>query len=207
MWEVIFESWLDEQMAGADAAHDRAHIQRVVKTAKELAGLEGADLDVVIPAAWLHDCVTVPKDSDKRPFASRMAAKAAGQFLIDKGYPAEKISNIEHAIAAHSFTAQITPETIEAKVVQDADRLDAIGAIGISRCLMLGGVMGKPLYSAHEPIPETRTPNDKEYVIDHFFIKLFKLQETMQTEAGRREAIDRTTFMKRFLDKLESEVE
>lgn len=205
-WERLFEGWLDEQMATADAAHDREHIRRVVKTAKQLAVVEGADLAVVVPAAWLHDCVTVPKDSDKRPFASRMAAEAAGKFLNAKNYPSEKIKNIQHAIAAHSFTAQIPPETVEAKVVQDADRLDAIGAIGLARCLMLGGTFGYPLYSNNEPVPKTRTPDDTKFVIDHLYTKLFTLQYTMQTEAGRAEATLRSEFMQGFVTQLMGEI-
>lgn len=205
-WEAVFDAWLSKQMNDADAAHDRGHIRRVVRTAKQLANEEQADLAVVVPAAWLHDCVTVPKDSEERHLASRMAADAAGKYLRDIGYPANKIFSIQHAIAAHSFSANISPESIEAKVVQDADRLDAIGAIGIARCLMLGGTMNIPLYASAELIPKSRTPDDKKYVIDHFFVKLFKLRHTMQTASGRKEAEKRSLFMKQFIEQLAKEV-
>src|SRR6185503_808605 len=125
-------------------------------------------LEVVIPAAWLHDCVTVPKDSPQRSTASRLAAAAAGDFLHASGYPAEHIPAIQHAIEAHSCSAGIAPHTSEAMVVQDADRLDALGAIGIARILMLGGALGMPLYDPHEPFPETRPPDDRANVLDHF---------------------------------------
>lgn len=205
LWETRFQHFLVAQGDG-DAAHDLAHVQRVVANARRLAADEAADLAVVVPAAWLHDCVTVPKDSAQRPFASRLAAATAGRFLRAAGYPAVHVPAIEHAIAAHSFSAQIRPDTREAKVVQDADRLDAIGAIGIARCLMLGGSLGTPLYAPHEPFPERRTPDDRVSVIDHFYTKLLTLRDTMQTAAGRAEAERRTAFMEDFLQQLHAEI-
>jgi uncharacterized protein len=205
-WEAAFEQFLVAQLAEADGAHDLAHVERVVTAAKKLAQAEGADLAVVIPAAWLHDCVTVAKDSPERHLASRLAADTAVSHLSQLNYPAQHYEAIHHAIAAHSFTAQITPETLEAKVVQDADRLDAIGAIGIARCLIVGGELKRPLYHPHEPLPHTRQADDRLYTIDHFYTKLFKLVGTMQTAAGRTEAEHRTEFMKIYLQQLESEI-
>ena len=204
-WEKLFAQFLDEK-TGPDPAHDRGHIKRVVANAKALAAGEGARLEVVIPAAWMHDCVTVPKNSAQRAAASQMAAEEAGHFLLAVGYPAGEIEAIKHTIAAHSFSAQIRPETLEAQVVQDADRLDAIGAIGIARCFAVGGALGVDLYDLDEPFPEVRQADDRTYIIDHFFVKLFKLAEKMNTQAGRLEAERRTTFMRRFLAELASEI-
>lgn len=210
-WESRFEQFAVRSMSeGAgltpDPAHDPAHVRRVVANARWLAEAEGADLAVVLPAAWLHDCVVLPKDSDRRAEASRLAAERAGAFLREAGYPAALIPPVEHAIAAHSFSAGIPPRTLEAQVVQDADRLDALGAIGIARTLLLGGVMGKPLYDLAEPLPQTRAPDDKENVIDHFYVKLLKLAERMHTAAGRREGERRTRLMRVYLSELEREV-
>lgn len=174
--------------------------------AERLALAEGADLEVVVPAAWLHDCVTVPKHSPERSRASRMAADAAGRFLRESGYPAAKIPAIEHAIHAHSFSAGIEPETAEAQVVQDADRLDALGAVGIARTLMLGGSLGLPFYDASEPIPLTRHPDDRANTLDHFYVKLFRLASTMQTASGRLEADRRTRFMRDYVSELAREI-
>lgn len=212
-WEPRFEQFARESMsagrsasAPADPAHDMAHIHRVVANVRQLARSEGADPAVALPAAWLHDCVVVPKDSPERAQASRLAAAAAGTFLREAGYPLRLIPAIEHAIAAHSFSAGIPPETLEAKVVQDADRLDALGAIGIARTLLLGGTMGLPLYDPAEPLPRSRIPDDRAYVIDHFYTKLLKLAAMMHTAAGRREGERRTRLMRTYLEELAREL-
>ena len=209
-WPHIFERFLTEQMtddAGAqDGAHDLSHIRRVVHNAVQFAVVEGAALGVVLPAAWLHDCVVVPKDSPFRSQASRMAADTAVTFLQSQSYPAQHLKAIAHAIAAHSFSAQIPPETIEAKVVQDADRLDAIGAVGIARAFIIGGKLGRPIYDEMDPFCLEREPDDFAATVDHFYTKLFKLVDTMQTDAGRREAQIRTQFMHDYLAQLGREL-
>lgn len=205
LWEERCRAFLTERMAG-DAAHDHEHTRRVVTNARALAAAEGADLAVVLPAAWLHDCVTVPKDSPQRPLASRLAAEEAAAFLAAAGYPAGLVPAVAHAVAAHSFTAGIAPETAEARVVQDADRLDALGAVGIARCLMLGATMGRPLYDPAEPFPVRRPPDDAVSSIDHFFTKLLRLAATMTTAAGRAEAERRTEVMREYLRQLAHEI-
>jgi uncharacterized protein len=207
-WDPRFAAFM-ERSAGAyaDVAHDLEHTRRVVANARALAAAEVACLEVVLPAAWLHDCVSVPKHSPERALASRMAADAATTFLHEAGYPAEHLDAIAHAIHAHSFSAAVEPRTLEAAVVQDADRLDALGAIGVARTLMLGGALGLPLYDAAEPFPLSRTPDDRRNVIDHFHVKLLGLAATMRTAAGRREAEARTVYMRGYLEQLRREIE
>jgi uncharacterized protein len=135
-----------------------------------------------------------------------MAATSASAFLMMSGYPPLLIPGVAHAIAAHSFSAGITPLTIEARVVQDADRLDAIGAVGIARCLILGTQLGRPFYDPAEPFPVSRPADDAVASIDHFFTKLLGLASTMATEAGRAEAERRTAFMRDFLRQLGHEI-
>jgi hypothetical protein len=112
--------------------------------------------------------------------------------------------------AVQSFLRDLLPEELDnrlkARIVQDADRLDAIGAIGIARCLMLGGALGKPLYNVEEPLPQVRAPDESQYVVDHFYQKLLLLAERMQTATGRQEAERRTAFMRDFLAQLSIEV-
>lgn len=206
-WEPRFVAFLNEQLATADAAHSLDHIRRVVTNARWLAGEEQADLRIVIPAAWLHDCVTVPKNSPLRRQASTLAGETAAAFLAQSGYPEAFIDDIAHAIAAHSFSANITPRTIEAQVVQDADRLDSIGAIGIARCLLTGVSFDADLYESSDPFAEHgRRLDDKRYSVDHFYVKLFKLADQMQTAAGRAEGERRTAYMKGYLAQLRHEI-
>lgn len=204
-WAAQCEFWLRERATG-DAAHDIEHTRRVVTNARALAAAEKADLAVVLPAAWLHDCVSVPKDSPQRPLASRLAADEAVRLLQGAGYPEALLPAVAHAVVAHSFTAGIAPESAEARVVQDADRLDALGAIGIARCLMLGATLGRPLYDPAEPFPIGRTANDAVASIDHFYTKLLRLAASMTTASGRAEAERRTAFMRDYLRQLGREI-
>lgn len=207
MWERQFETFLLGSASSFDAAHDLEHVRRVVANARRLAVEEHANLAIVLPAAWLHDCVNIPKDSPLRSRASRLAAESAVRFLHSAKYPEAHLDAIAHAIEAHSFSAKIAPETVEARVVQDADRLDALGAIGLARCLALGGALGRRLYDPAEPFPTTRLPDDHINTIDHFYTKLFRLGESMTTAAGRAEAERRTAFLHAFVEQLRSELD
>ncbi len=204
-WEPLFERFLSDQ-PGSDPGHGLVHVRRVVATASQLCAAEGARGAIVLPAAWLHDCVHVAKDSPQRANASRIAAARAVEFLETAGYPSGCLPDIRHAIEAHSFSAGIAPRTVEAKVVQDADRIDALGAIGIARCIAVGATLGRPIYQAADPFCTAREPDDAGSSIDHFYTKLLKLAETMQTVAGRREAERRSAFMRGYLEQLRSEI-
>ncbi|MFQ5398286.1 MAG: HD domain-containing protein [Anaerolineae bacterium] len=204
-WQQQFKLFLTEQNT-ADAAHDLNHVRRVVGNVRRLAVDEEAALEVVIPAAWLHDCVIVAKDHQLRSQASQLAAETAVRFLRTHHYPQTYLEAIAHAITAHSFSANIPPRTIEAKVVQDADRLDAIGAIGIARCFIVGGALNRPIYHETDPFCRQREPDDAAASVDHFYTKLLRLAGTMQTEAGKREAQARTRVMREFLAQLEAEL-
>ena len=205
-WEAQFAQFI-QRGAPADAAHDLEHIRRVVTNARMLAAQEHADLAVVLPAAWLHDCVSVAKDSPQRTQASRLAGRAAVEFLQTINYPPQHLPAIQHAIEAHSFSANIMPQTREARVVQDADRLDALGAIGLARCLMLSGATGRRLYDPLAPFPAARPLDEQRNAIDHFYTKLFQLADRMTTAAGRAEAAKRTRFLHAFVDQLRDELE
>jgi uncharacterized protein len=203
--QALCRDYLSEHMA-SDPAHDLSHITRVVQSTLELTATENGNADVTLPAAWLHDCVSVAKDSPLRNQASRLAAEEAVRFLQSIDYPDDLLSQIYHAIEAHSFSANITTETLEARIVQDADRLEAVGAVGIARCFLTGGAMGTPLYEPSDPFAKDRELDDRSYTLDHFYCKLLGLAETMKTKAGRAEAIRRTDYMREFLQQLGREI-
>ncbi|WP_320008050.1 HD domain-containing protein [Maridesulfovibrio sp.] len=204
-YEKKFELYIRSEMV-QDPAHDIDHVRRVVKTAKELCDKEGAKLEVVLPAAYLHDCFTFPKNHPKRASSSIVAAEKAEAFLISIDYPKDHLAEIKHAIVAHSFSLGVKPDTIEAQIVQDADRLDALGAIGISRCIQVSAGFGSSLYHSEDPYAESRALDDKAYALDHFQVKLFKIAEQMNTASARQEAEKRVRFMELYIDQLGSEI-
>lgn len=204
----VLESGATKKQSGSqlDVAHDTEHVRRVVQWAKRICASEGGRVEIVVPAAYLHDCVTIPKNDARRKEASRLSAEHATRFLQEQGYPGEWLPGVFHAIEAHSFSANVFPQTLEARVVQDADRLDAIGAVGLSRCLMLGGAMNRLLYDASEPFPETRTLDDNAYTIDHFYAKLLRLESTLHTATAQQEGARRTRFLRAYLGELAHEI-
>lgn len=205
-WEKLFEAKIKTVASSDDPAHDLNHFKRVVTMAKKLCVQEQAKLEVVVPAAWLHDLVIVPKNSPLRSQASKLSAEKALEFLREINYPAEFHQDIAHAIEGHSFSANIEVTTIEAKIVQDADRLDGLGAIGIARCFATAGLMKRSFYQAEDPFCEKRNPDDQKYTIDHFYQKLFKTAETLKTRSGQIEGVSRVQYMKQYLEFLKSEI-
>jgi uncharacterized protein len=191
---------------GDDGAHDAAHIARVWANARHIAAAEGGDREILAAAVLLHDCVTVEKSSPLRAQASRLAAARASELLRGIGWAEGRVGAVAHAIAAHSFSAGIEPETLEARVVQDADRLDAIGHVGIARCFYTGGRLGSALYHAEDPAAADRALDDRAYALDHFRAKLLRLGEGFRTPTGRRMAAARTRVVAEFLAGFEAEL-
>lgn len=189
-----------------DAAHDIAHIKRVVKNAKSILDNESADEQIVMAAAWLHDCVILSKNHPDRKKASTLAAEKAAEFLGSVVYPSNKIPAVAHAIEAHSYSGGIAPNTLEAKIVQDADRLDALGAIGIARCFSVGGELKRPIYHPDDPFATSREPDDSVWILDHFYEKLFRLPDLLTTVTAKNLAKDRVEYMRSFLKQLSIEV-
>ena len=190
----------------ADGAHDLGHLRRVWARAKLIAMDEPCDLEILLAACMFHDLVNLPKSHPERARASTLSAEAACHFLRLDGFPDDKLSAVGHAIAAHSFSANITPMTPEARVLQDADRLEALGAIGIARMFHVSGAMGGGLFDAEDPMALNRPRNDRAYALDHIETKLLKLVDTMQTAPGRAMAVERADWMLSFRTRLLFEI-
>ncbi|WP_281948271.1 HD domain-containing protein [Vibrio parahaemolyticus] len=204
-FEPLYLEFMQQEMQ-VDAAHDIEHVKRVVKTAKQLCDEENADIAIVLPAAYLHDCFTYPKDHPNRKQSSAIAAKKAIAYLESIQYPQHYHDAIAHAIEAHSFSANIRPNTLEAQIVQDADRLDALGAIGVTRCIQVSTHFNAQLYNDNDMFAKERELNDKQFTVDHFQTKLFKIVDTMNTESAKLEANKRKAFMQTYLKQLYDEV-
>ncbi len=191
----------------SDGAHDLGHLDRVWKSCRLIALDEpGADADVLAAAAYFHDAVNLPKDSPDRAQASRLSAELAVRELAAMGFDAGRMAAVHHAIAAHSFSAGIAPETVEARILQDADRLEALGAIGLARMFLIAGQMGGALFHAADPLAMERALDDRRYALDHLDVKLFPVAAAMQTATGRRMAEERAEWMESFRTRLLHEI-
>lgn len=206
--ERDFEAALADLWQGqSDAAHDIAHLQRVWGNCQRIARSEGgADLEVLMAAAYLHDLVNLPKNAPNRREASRLSAEAAVTWLRGTAFPPAKLEAVAHAIAAHSFSAGIAPETHEARILQDADRLEALGAIGLARLFAVAGQMGAQLYDPADPLAQRRALDDKAFALDHLEVKLFPLVSSMQTVTGREMAEERADWVAAFRTRLLREI-
>lgn len=204
--EALAAALLPHAGPSDDGSHDVAHLARVWKNVQAIQAEEGGDGLIMAAAVLLHDCVAVEKNSPHRAGASRLAAKKASSVLRDLGWGGLGITTAAHAIEAHSFSAGIAPRTLEARIVQDADRLDAIGAVGVARCFYVAGRLGHGLYDPLDPAAANRLHDDSRFAIDHFHTKLLKLAPGFQTATGAALAEARQARLRRFLDDFMQEV-
>ncbi len=189
-----------------DPAHDFNHIMRVYKNAQKLCKKEKASKKLVLSAVLLHDIISYPKSDKRSKMSSLKSAEEAKKILKKLDFTAEEIQIVSDAIRDHSFSRGKNPQTLEGKILQDADRLDAIGAIGIARAFAVGGSEKRPFYNNEDPFCKTRTPEDKIWTLDHFYKKLLKLESLMNTNSAKIEAKKRTKVLKTFLSELKKEL-
>lgn len=201
-------NFVKEKLEGAEAGHDWFHIERVWKLSKKIAEKEGGNLEVIELSALLHD-IADPKfhNGDET-----LALKISQNFLEEIQVDAELIEQVLFVIKNISFKNRAeAPENppLELQIVQDADRLDAIGAIGIARTFNFGGFKNNLMY--HPEIKPNLGMNKEEYkksngtTINHFYEKLLLLKDLMNTETAKRIASERHDFMLQFLDEFYKE--
>ena len=188
-----------------ESAHDFDHIMRVYKNAQKICKKENADEKLVLSAVLLHDVASYPKSDKRSKFSSIKSSEASKQILKNYNFTEDEIQIISDAIKDHSFSQNKTPKTIEGKILQDADRLDALGAIGIARTFAVGGAENRSFYNSSDPFCLSRKPNDQEWTLDHFYKKLLVLESKMNTKSGKVEAKRRTKIIKKFLNDLKLE--
>jgi uncharacterized protein len=192
----------------ADAVHDFDHVLRVLTLAERIGQAEAADLSIVRAAALLHDVGREQAEAAGNDHAAS-AADRAREIL--SGQPPAKVEAVAHAIASHRFRAGPQPATVEARVLFDADKLDAIGAVGVARAFAYGGARGQRLWAPAESVdvarwqeegddPETHTPAHE------FIVKLSRLKDRLFTRTGRAIAEERHVYMVSFFDRLDAEV-
>jgi uncharacterized protein len=213
--EKAIKRFVRKRMDALDLAHDFSHVECVVKLTKKIGKAEKANLRIAVPAAYFHDLP--PKEAEgKFSYSTLDSAREAGDFLRKIGFPENHIRRIQQAIIPASYTMHlkgVKPETLEAKVVRDADFLDAIGARGIARAFATAGYygvkkLGKVRWNPERP---TRLPSSTQgpdpTPIHHFFSKLLHLKELMQTPTGKTLAKERHRYMVEFLKRFKAETE
>lgn len=190
----------------ADPAHDILHVRRVAALARTICRAEGIDPTIAVGAALLHELVNLPKDHPESSRSGDLCADAAAELLRREGVAEADNAAICACIRDHAFSKGVTPSSLPARVLQDADRLDAIGAVGVARLFATCTAMRTPFYSEDDPLCRTRTPDDRRFGVDHFFRKLLKISSGLHTETARRLAAPRERLMHEYLAQFEREL-
>jgi uncharacterized protein len=196
---------IDER--GNDPSHDGNHALQVLKNVELLVKTEGGDLDILVPAALLHDVVIYAKNDPKSDQAPAESAELTKEILENlEDYPHDKIPAVMEVIERCSFNKTEEPRTIEGKILRDADKLEATGAVSIMRTFSSGGQMGRPLYHRADPFADKRDADAKEQSLDLFYERLLIAKDRMYTETAKEMAEQRTEILNQFLEQLKKEI-
>lgn len=203
---------VEPSLVVGELAHDAFHIHRVYDWAVRLAPEAGADRDLCGAAALVHDLVPISKASPERPLGGERSALAAGPLLAESGYDEGEVDTVVEAVRTSSWSRGLEPSSAVGVVLQDADRLDAIGAVGIARCFACAQEMSTPtspgrFYHPEDPAADAeRVLDDRRQALDHFRAKLLRLAQGMHLPSARAEASIRHATLGLFVDALREEL-
>lgn len=198
----------ERMFAAAKGSHDWEHTLRVFRLCRRIGDAERADMDVLLIAACLHDIGRCYQDaSNGRICHAEKGAELAEPLIRPLPLSDERKQNILHCIRSHRFRGNGTPRTIEAQVLFDADKLDAIGAVGIGRAFLFAGEVGARLHNSHANIDDTQPYSKEDTAYREYRVKLSKIKDRILTDEGKRLATDRDTYMVSFFDRFLSEYE
>ncbi len=203
---TILQNQVKTMMANNDPAHDFEHVLRVYANAEKICIKEKVEKKLVLTSALLHDIVSFHKTNKRSKTSSTKSAIKAKKILFKLNYSSYEIKIITDAIENHSFSKNKKPITIEGKILQDADRLDALGAIGIARTFAVAGAENRSFYNPNDPFCSSRKADDQVWAVDHFFKKLLLLEGKMNTKSAKIEAKRRTKIIKKFLNDFKQEI-
>lgn len=196
-----------QRISSDDVSHDFEHASRVLSNAEIIAKEENADLDVIVPAALFHDLVVYPKNHPDRHKSQEESSDAAEKILNSlDNFPQEKINKVKICILECSFSKGIVPELLESKILQDADGLEATGAISIMRTYSSTGQMKRLFYNPEDPFCKNRQPNGPKFALDLFYERLLKVESRMHTQKAKSIAKRRTKFLLDFLKEFKIEL-
>lgn len=192
---------------GEGGCHGPDHAGRVYRTALHIGRLMGARLDVLSAAALLHDIGRpYEREEQGRICHAEKGAELAREILLGLGFSPSIIEDIIHCIETHRYRGDKVPNTLEAKILFDADKLDSIGAIGIGRAFLFAGQVGAKLHNSDSDIASSRSYSIEDTAYREFKVKLSKVKERLLTPEGRRLAHERHAFMEIFFERLEKEI-
>jgi uncharacterized protein len=195
-----------ERQKKDDPSHDFEHVLRVLNLAVKIGKSVGADLDIVIPAALFHDTIVYKKTLPESQHESDESAEIAAEILRSlPEYPQEKIEQVKKCISECSFAKGVVPDSLESQALQDADRLEATGALGIMRTFAYMGYVHSPLYPHDDPLVKAGAVNLRSG-IDFFYTRLLLVEKTMHTKLGKEIAHTRGRFLETFLDEYKREL-
>jgi uncharacterized protein len=206
----ILQEMIDEvrpYYENQDNGHDWSHIKRVLKTLDLMAKKNEGNAEILNYSGLLHDIVNIPKNHPDRKRASEFASIKAEKLLQKYQVDSKIISQVSLTILEHSYSKGFAPSTPEAACLQDADRLDAIGAIGVLRCASVAQKMNALYYHVEDPWAQNRKRDDSKFMLDHYFEKLLQLPHLMNTKTGIKLAKSRVKFMEIFLKQLRCEID
>ncbi|MCU0846140.1 MAG: HD domain-containing protein [Spirochaetes bacterium] len=194
------------RMTAVKPSHGWDHVERVTELAVRLARAEGADAFIVRLAAILHDIARAEEDAAPGTICHAEAgSREARDFLLGAGLDGEHARHVADCILTHRFRKARVPATLEADVLHDADKLDAIGAIGVGRAFLFAGEVGAKAHNGNIDVGKTEPYSEEDTAFREFSVKLRHLKERMRTAEGRRIAEERHEFMVRFFDRLDLE--
>jgi uncharacterized protein len=197
-----------ERFLAARGSHGWDHTERVYKLCRHIGQAEGADLEVLCIAAYLHDVGrSYEGESQGTICHAAKGAEIAHALLATYPLPEEAKKNIVHCIASHRFRGHHAPRTLEARILFDADKLDSIGAIGIGRAFLFAGEVGAKLHNPEADLHTTRPYTEEDTAYREFRLKLSKIKDRMLTAEGKRLAEERHAFMEDFFERFQQEHE
>lgn len=203
----IIKKEVEGRLSGINSCHELEHTERVYNLAIYIGKQENADLEVLGLAAILHDIARKEQDeSGGKIDHAKRGAELAAEILAKYNLPKEKLDNIVHCIATHRFRDNNKPETLEAKILYDADKLDAVGAIGIGRAFAFAGHLGAKVHDENVDIDEKAEYTKDDTAYREFLVKLAKIKDKVLTDEGKRIAAQRHQFMEHFFERINKEV-
>lgn len=195
------------KFSNSSKSHDWEHTQRVYNMCMHIGKIENADLEVLRLAALLHDIGREEQDKSKGKICHAERGAVLAKEILEK-YNVDKviIDKVIHCIETHRFRGKKVPQTKEAQILFDADKLDSIGAIGIGRAFIFAGEIGAKVHNKDVDIKRTKSYTEEDTAYREYMVKLRKVKDKMLTNEGKRIAEGRHKFMEEFFDRLNKEV-